>query len=550
MKNKFVTAVTAASLLATIFGSSVMAAGRPPKPVTTGFPIAKYTTIPVEGNKLTQAGTTAAFGFYSVDATGTIAADDAQLTYTFFVAGAAGSGTTKLETADLKAVSSNSNILVAWAYSDDGDSGDCSAIDTTGTFVTTDIVEGVEDGAPGEYSLCVAAKTATTAATGTITVYASKAGLTASSWVNMKTVTVTAVGPLAKLELSLTDSYKYVAGDNAAIEMGLTLVGKDANGTVLNGATDSITGGAALEAVALYTNNPENANEDPIAFFDDNSGQALVDAESANNGSLRLYDIEANTCAAGNGDEILSDAGKSYNLKVQDDETGDIVSNSITITCTGDGGGAVVKSAAAEVTSFTGRTYDDGLTGGDDQFNITATIVDENGLPLGNGATTDFGDVTLATGITALHFSTTGGDGDVVNGKLVIAEMAPAALLSFKTYKYSIKVADSDLAKTTAVAKTFSFSYTISNPTTITVKMNAAKTVATVTVNFGEDAADQSAYLTVETATGKETVYRKIANASGVVTWTVALRKQQVFMTADSEVNGVESSNLAVVTYK
>ena len=553
MKNKFVTAVTAASLLATIFGSSVMAAGRTPV-VTTGFPIAKYTLTPTEGTKLTES-TAHAFGFFSEDSNKISASVDATLTFQFFIAGSAGVGTADegLETADLKAVSSNSNILVRWAYADaDGAVEACSANEAA--LATSDVVEGVSDATgptEGLYTLCIAAKTATTAATGTITVSASKVTADASSWVTMKTITVTAVGPLDKLELSLTDSYKYVAGDNEMINNGLTLVGKDAAGTVINGATGSITDGVSLPTVQVYAENPTNVNEDPIAFFDGASGEAVDDEDSVNDGSLRLFDIEANTCTVGNGDEVLSDAGRSYSLKVED-EAGLIVSNAISITCTGDGSEAVVKSAAAEVTTFKGRTYEDGLlVGSDDQFDITATIVDENGLPLGNGASTDFGAVTLVTtGVDALHF-TTGYEGqDVVNGKVVIAEMAPAALSAFKTYKYSIKVADSDLATTLDVAKTFAFTYTITNPTTITVKMNAAKTVATVTVNFGEDAAGESAYLDVETSTGSLKTYRKIANASGVATWTVALRRQYVFMSANSDVTGVEDSNLAVVTYK
>jgi hypothetical protein len=80
--------------------------------------------------------------------------------------------------------------------------------------------------------------------------------------------------------------------------------------------------------------------------------------------------------------------------------------------------------------------------------------------------------------------------------------------------------------------------------------MNAARTVATVTVNFGVDAEGESAYLDVETATGSVKTYRKIANASGVATWTIALRRQTVFMAADSSVTGVAVSNLAVVTFR
>ena len=557
MKKKLVTAVTAASLLATIFGSSVFAAGRPTPPAApTGFPIAKYTAIPVEGAALTQAGTTAAFGFYSDAADIAVAEDTATLTYTFFVAGANNVGTTKLTTADLKAVSSNSNILVAWAYDDAGATAVCEDLDfdasttpdTASKFVTTDIVEGVADGSAGEYTLCVAAKTATTAATGTITVSASKVTADASSWVAMKTVTVTAIGALKSLELSLTTGYRYVAGANAAIDEALTLVGKDSNGTVLNGATGSITAGVSLTGIVESTDNAENADGDAIGFFTNATDEAVT-GTGATAGSMRLFDIDAAVCTLGNGDDVLGDVGRSYSLAVED-TTGLIVSNAVSITCTGDGSKAVLKSVAADVTAFKGKTYES-ATGGT-TFKIIGTIVDENGLPMGNGANAmDFGDETF-TGLTALTVTSLDVDlaeSEVVGGKAQIALLAPTNV-SYKTHKYSIAVADSDLGASANVAKTYSLTYAVSNPTTITVKMNAAKTVATVTVNFGEDGADESAYLDVETETGSIKTYRKIANASGVATWTIALRRQTVYMTADSSVTGVAVSNLAVVTFK
>ncbi len=557
MKKKLVTAVTAASLLATVFGSSVFAAGRPtPTPAPTGFPIAKYTLIPTEGAALTQAGETAVFGFYSDDADVAVAEDTATLTYKFFVAGANNLGTTELTTADLRAVSSNSNILVAWAYADNGDAAVCEELDfdastdpdTATKFVTTDIVEGVADGNPGEYTLCVAAKTATTAATGTITVSASKVTDAASSWVTMKSVTVTAIGALKSLELSLTTGYKYVAGANAAIDKALTLVGKDANGTVLNGATGSITAGVALSGIVESADNAENADGEAIPFFT-NSSDEPVAVGATNAGSMRLFDIDAAACTVGNGDDVLGDVGRSYSIAVED-STGLIVSNAISITCTGDGSEAVLKSVAAEVTSFKGKTYQS-ATGGS-TFKIIGTIVDENGLPMGDGANAmDFGVETFTglAGLTVAGLDVDLAESEVVGGKAQIATLAPTNM-AYKTHRYSIKVADSNLGSTEDVAKTYSMTYAVSNPTTITVKMNAARTVATVTVNFGADAEGESAYLEVETETGSVKTYRKIANASGVATWTIALRRQTVYMTASSDVSGVADSNLAVVTYR
>ena len=555
MKKKLVTAVTAASLLATIFGSSVFAASRPaPTPTTdTTSPKAKYTMV-TAGADVHYGTVSKAYGFYSDDSDKAASSNGANIAFEMYRTGAAGLGVDTLATADLKAVSSNSSILVTWAYATaDGAGIACGTADTAGTagatlFAASDIVEGVaEDDGDGVYILCLAASTATTAANGTITISASKVTDGASSWVTMVTIPVVAIGPVKTLELSLTKSYRYVAAGNATLDKALTLVGRDANGTILNGATGSITAGVALTGVTETTTNAKNANGEAINFFSVGSSDTVADVTPSvpNEGSARLFDIEADTCAVGDGDAVLTDAGKSYSLSVS---AGTIVSNEVSFTCTGDGSKAVMKSVAADVTSFKGKTYVD--ADGGHSFDIMATIVDENGLPLGNGANaTDFGDLTF-TVANALHMANDHSDAAVVNGQTKLFDLSPAALASFKKYTYSVKVADTDLGAEANVAKTFSFSYTISNPTTITVKMNAAKTVATVTVNFGADAADESAYLYVETTTGKETIYRKIASASGVATWTVALRKQQVFMTADSDVDGVESSNLAVVTYK
>ena len=98
--------------------------------------------------------------------------------------------------------------------------------------------------------------------------------------------------------------------------------------------------------------------------------------------------------------------------------------------------------------------------------------------------------------------------------------------------------------------KTLSFNYTLTNPTTIKAVLNKAKTSAKVTVDFGADAAGEYAFLVVETATGTQTEYRAMANASGVATWTLGRRKQTVYLSAYSEVSGIDESPLLAVTYK
>jgi hypothetical protein len=247
IKKKFATAVATASLLAGLFGSafvpSALAAGQSG---SAGVPKANRTTVDPDASVFTTFATSKySFTSYGNNATtGTTA--DSSIGFDINYANAAGTSVaiTKLES--LKAVSSNAAILVSWGYAEenvlgtpgsddagyaqpmdydsDGDfespEWDCADIDDTtegatngdaGYYSTTSTVTYVADNenfSDGQYNLCITAADEDSAGTGTITVTA--------NGVVVKTITVTAVGPLASLELSIAGGYQYVAEDHAA----------------------------------------------------------------------------------------------------------------------------------------------------------------------------------------------------------------------------------------------------------------------------------------------------------------------------------------------
>jgi len=193
IKNKLVTAVTTAGLLAGLFGSAFVPAVNAARVgAADPAPKASVTTVTEDAAGLIKEGATNKFGFLSSNSDQETANDDVQITFVINSAGG-----TPLQNADLKAVSSNSAVQVAWAYTSgagpvadtcsdiDGDgedniledvgAGDESA-DNVDAFATSDIVLEAPGGDTGVYSLCLAAATATSAATSTVTISAAASG--------------------------------------------------------------------------------------------------------------------------------------------------------------------------------------------------------------------------------------------------------------------------------------------------------------------------------------------------------------------------------------
>jgi len=566
IKNKLVTAVTTAGLLAGLFGSAFVPAaygvGREAASVT---PKASLTTVTEDATGDLLEGATNVFGFFS-DTSDQITAD----VDTSIIFNINSSGNVDVTTADVKAVSSNSAVLVAWGYTDlgvedtcddiDGDGADDDGVDNAGddAFKTSDTVLEAPDmaAAAGDYQLCLAGATATSAATSTITISAAEAGT--GAFVTLKTLTVTVIGALSSLTLSITDDYKYVAEGNTAQNEWLTVIGKDSNGTVINGGTGSITAGVNLvNTLTEDASNPTDGDDEVIAFFDGTT--AVATAAGTGGAADSLYDLEANVCDD-EGDDDQDDAGKSYSLAISN-AAGTVISNAISITCTRGSGGAKVTKVVGEASTGT-QVYDDGSLG-DDEYSFTATITDKNGLPLGDGAATQDYDWSLT-------FSATNGviDEFIDNGtEIALGGEVELGILDntdgagntsnpdfgrLGTHTMTVKAADSDIGSTTNTSASFVVTYVAggSDVVTIASTRNATKRVATITADMGEGNAFARVEFSVELANGNVKTYLRRANANGIATLTQSRRNTTVYVFAAVEVAGATPTDVIAVVFK
>ena len=566
------TAVTTAGLLAGLFGSAFVpvaqGAGRTSGDTTVK---ARYTVVTVGAGDVDAIGTStskfqvesslSSAGSRMVD--GTVAAGD-NFVWDLFTAGAAGEGTTALVVGPgdtLKATSSNSAVVVAWAYDNAGADDSCADLDgvdatnTDAVFSTSDSVTDIDpltaDGS--DYVLCVTAKTATSAGTSTITV--SYNGTTAGS------ITVTAVGPVASLTASIADGYKYIAEDNEVLEDWLKVVAKDAAGTIINGAANSASADVNLDLDDDEASLPENAQGDVIeAFLEDGTAQT----DGATSASFNRYSVAEDVCTEDSGTaanpEGDGDAGKSYSFKVA---SGDVVSNAITITCTLGAGGARITKVAVEATTGD-LTYDEAAPG-DDVIDVIATVVDADGRPLGDGTLgADFNDEEALELDTANEDLTFVGHDfsdedtgliEILGGEAVLATLAPTAMDAGKT-SYSFTLASIDLGAvvdgdaTSLVEKKYTFAYyatdAASYNATISRTMNKAKTQATITADMGADEGLTAITFSVELPTGATRTYKRKANADGIAVLRLNMRNRIVEVYAVSGEDAVITDPIRV----
>jgi len=601
IKKKFATAVATASLLAGLFGSAFVPsalAGRASstpvvKPSVTEVYAGSGVTAASTGNAA-DAGKARTFGFYSggnaggdnislvntIDSTKDIADNDASIGFGLFSASTNGVGTTVMDFAladgtdlKLKATSSNSGVLVAWAYdlngaddqcqdldNDANDNGTIDAGEDDGVFAASDEVSGVEPlfntGSEGEFFLCLAAASATTAATSTITVTAN--GVTAA------TVTVTAVGPIASITLSATDGTN-IAEANGVVDQFWQVIAKDSAGTVINGNQGNATKAAGVSTLDLdfdhLSTNPKNLNGTGSAIVPlDGNGDTAEQTLSYL--AYQYFDLASGVCLEDTGlanDAVAegnADAGKSYELKVIYDATTDITSNGVTILCTGGWEGATVTSVSVDATSG-GLDYENLAT--DDEITMTGILKDSAGrlMGAGLGSLDDAALVSTSSGLSGVdaalpaNFSVNG------KGEFIIDAFTPTVSTA-KKYAYSVTVyVNAGTARTTggapvtgetAVTKKYSFVYEASDSdaTSIvpTVVRNAAKTRATITVDCGLSDSMENIDWDVELANGDLIPYTRKADIDGVVKLTLNRRNTTVRVQAycadgDSEVKSV-----------
>jgi hypothetical protein len=592
IKNKLVTAVTTAGLLAGLFGSAFVPSANATAGRAGGAQVvqASRTTIKT-GSAVTCAGIqdtlannskacgdegtdftyVRKYGFKSDLYFATDAEDDnGSLHFKFYTTtGAAfdfenGAGTDLA----LEATSSNSGVLVAWAYSSDATAVACNvsagAADPEDVASASDVMVGAPADAGDAWQLCLFAATATTAATSTITIKAD--GVVAA------TVTVTAVGAVASVELSaydVTDSNGvFIAEENDTVANFWKIVAKDSAGTVINGKVGgTLTAGDVSESNLDFTNytlNPKNQNGNAklngtvIAVLEDGTTAAKASASAG----WQLFELaDSDTHASGpcqedttagsepNGD---GDAGKTYAVKVS---SGTVHSNAVTITCTSGFDAATVVSVAAVDNNWervTGGdlTYEDEYD--DNTIYIVMNLKDGAGRQLGAGLNITRADVEEAVSFgTALNWSSTAVDDLLTDGsgQIVLGDISPAVTTA-KKYSYGIKAivnagAYAEGDDDDKIYKWYYLSYNAADssaaPIVPTVKRNALKRKATITVNCGLSDSLEVVPFDVELANGDLVVYDRKADIDGVVKLVLNKRNTVVRVVAvctdgDSEV--------------
>ena len=574
IKNKFATAVATASLLAGLFGSAFVPSALAVRDVALDTPSVAKTELTTDETDIAtvygsnpddgQDGFDRAFwasitgldvdneynGETAISAIATAPDDDFVITY-----GLNTKNNADVEDADLKATSSSSLIKLAWSYDgDDSASDNCEDIDDGGadlaTFGTTDTVTEVADG-DGLYDLCIYSN----GKPGTATIAVVANGVT------LAPVTITVVGDVSSVTLAAKGTY--IAEENDIVEKFFTVTAKDSAGTVINGPEAGIAGGVYLDGlvfgdVAPAEANPVNQQGDEIDFIDTDSQENGANlASGLNNDSWTKYDLNGGVCleetAAGEND---GDAGKSYAvaLTIENDDADDVTSNTVSFTCTGPEADAKLSKFEVEATSGD-LEYSDDV---DDVISVYGYFVDQAGRPLGAGADIDLDD-DFVLDISAN--ATFEGDLNIVleagvtmdgTNKIEIATLAPNMEYVAK-FPYTISVDSSDLQSATAVAKSLATFYTATNADaevyTLTRVRNAAKTRATITVNFGAECSNQMVDFDVELANGDVKFLERRANIDGRAVLTIERRNTKIYVKAFCN-DGAQESDLRGIRFR
>jgi len=578
IKNKFATAVATASLLAGLFGSAFVPSALAARETALDTPSVAKTELYTDETDIAtvygsnpddgQDGFDRAFwvsltgldinneynGETDIEPVATAPDDDFVITYELNT-----KNSVDVEDADLKATSSSSLIKLAWSYDDDGGSDNCEDLNDTNdvgggadrsSFTTTDTVTEVADGS-GAYDLCIYSNG--NPGTATIAVVA--------NGVTLAPVTVTVVGDIASVTLAAKGGY--IAEENDDVEDFFTVTAKDSAGTVINGPEAGIAGGVYLDGtifgdVAAAEANPVNQQDDEIDFIDIDSEENGANlASGLNNDSWTKYDLMSSTCveetASGEND---GDAGKSYAvaISITNDDDDDITSNTVSFTCTGPGSDAKLSKFEVEATSGD-LEYSDDV---DELISVYGYFVDQAGRPLGAGVDIDLDDDFVldisanATFEGELNISletlvTTDG-----TTKVEIATLAPNMEYVAK-FPYTISVESSDLQSATAVAKSLATFYTATNADaevyTLTRVRNAAKTRATITVNFGAECSNQMVDFDVELANGDVKFLERRANIDGVAVLTIERRNTKIYVKAFCN-DGAQESDLRGIRFR
>jgi hypothetical protein len=625
IKNKLVTAVTTAGLLAGLFGSAFV-------PAVNAALTAKaaYTEIYTVGADVTGAdviGNGGTIGLYSdsiaagVNGSVQESASATEVEIAFFHSSfrcndggddvGANDCTDGTRYGDddlyddedivsLKATSSNNDLLVAWGMDADGDrwgedlsdpaDGDasdagevnaCADIDNvvsprgavvSGQFASSDTIadsggltnhatearemidadgaavsndDGTDDTVK-TFVLCIVAADDDVAATSTISLTVN--GVAAGSFI------VKAMNVPTSLTAAFAGGSK-IAGDNETVEDYFTVYAKDANGTVLNGKSSTISSLALADLGTEGEESDDRADDTEIVAF---GGAGAQDY---------LQDLAGDVCLTEEGGD---DTGKSYKVSFTLDNvngvaSADLTSNDLTITCGQSSEDARVTKVTPEATTG-GLVYEEAGALDDGVLMLVATVVSANGSAMGDGSGVTCADFDWSIAFTDAAFDDESTivddeDGDVIAGECDLGYLVPGGadndadlgesdddgLSRLGLWSYTVTADESDLA-TPGTDKDFALAYRATgtvDTVTIARVRNAAKTVATITFDGGESAAYESVYFQVEKANGAVAEFRRRANGDGIATLVLSRRNTTIYVYAFAE-TGDESDTIKV----
>jgi hypothetical protein len=504
IKNKLVTAITTAGLLAGLFGSAFVpsATGRSsndtPRAAATevflngGFGANSQCDIDnlygtsgaasdgcIEPNvKTKNKPNTFRIASYSSgsrsETEGFSSAQD--LSIGFYLENAAGD---PIETADLTATSTG-YVEVAWAYDDNNEEStpkECASefLDDE-AFGLTDTVEDIDssefgDGdarsrsngqyGEGEFMLCIQAKSKNSLGTSQITVTA--------NGVKVATLTIQVIGDLHSL--ALTAAYPRVAMENGDIHKFFSVVGKDSAGQVINNGADGWAPGMWAgdvdysNALGDYVDGSFDELGTDDNQFEEHADGTDQDSYIAGGVNATGVTLNENTCIE---DALDSDRGKVFNLGVEiDNWDGDLIqSNTIAVTCTGPSDEAILSNITASDVSGEadwGKSAE-GKADADGVIAVTAVVKDQAGQLMGKDSTSGFdpgtydvaGDAAALT--TALQIDDVEGlriwslgsfvDGYYshvvgVDGKVILATLRPD-MDYLATFRYTVTIDDAN----------------------------------------------------------------------------------------------------------
>jgi hypothetical protein len=534
IKRKFATAVATASLLAGLFGSALVstasAAGRIGPSGTVSIGKSDISAGGDIAETVDSADTKAKDFYWNLDANVEALEVSNSIDYEFN--SSTNADITRVQ--ELSATSSSSLIKVAWAA--DGADGvfddTCAAIDNGSGNISagfsTDVVEGAE-AADGVYHLCIESNG--NAGKATITVKA--------DGVTLPAVTVTTLGDLATLTLSVTNGHNYVAQDNDSVDKYFTVVGKDSAGQTLNAGgngayyDDGVDVGLDAFGIMDSAENPSFANDETPSVVV--TGAELSGANFALGSAYNRYDLDTSVC-------LEDDAGKAYAIAVEgvNSEGDTITSNTVSITCTGDE--AKVTDLSVEATGGAKKYNETGIYQ-NDELSILATIVDQANRPMGVGVTVNF-DVSIdadsdlgAFAITTdIDFVGEKYNGAPLGNKVRVGYLEPDVALK-AVYPYAVTLGESDLGADESVTYSEDFTYTVDASVvektyTISSVRNAAKTRSTMTVNFGAECSRKLVDFDVQLANGDVKYLTRRANAAGVATLIMERRNTKIYVQA------------------